>query len=98
NKETLAAYSAIFWYYPDFLPNYPEPQETAIISAISAVEYAGKHTVITTPFTLRTNIPENATAAASGTLVSTNATASSFAGSWQSSREPEISSTASMED
>jgi len=57
-------YAAIFWYYPDFLPDYPEPQLTAIISNTSNVNYAGKTTSVTTPFS----------------LTSTDAKSSSFAG------------------
>lgn len=81
NNSTQKAYAAIFWYYPDFLPDYPEPQETAIISNTSCVQYAGKTTkVVWDPFSLTAVIPKNATEATYGTLVSTNASASSFAG------------------
>jgi hypothetical protein len=81
NNSTHTAYAAIFWYYPDFLPEYPEPQETAIISNESSVDFAGKTTkIVWEPFSLMANIPANATNATYGELVSTNATASSFAG------------------
>jgi hypothetical protein len=73
-------YAAIFWYYPDFLPDYPEPQLTAIISNTSNVNYAGKTTSVTTPFSLTAIIPANATNATYGTIVSTDAKSSSFAG------------------
>lgn len=80
DNSTSAAYAAIFWYYPDFLPDFPEPQETAYVSNSSAVEYAGATTAVTTPFTLKAVIPANATSAAEGDIVSTDASASSFAG------------------
>lgn len=80
DNSTSAAYAAIFWYYPDFLPDFPEPQETAYVNNGSAVEYAGATTAVTTPFTLKAVIPDNATTAAEGDIVSTDASASSFAG------------------
>lgn len=80
NNETSESYAAIFWYYPDYLPDFPEPQATAFVNNKTSVEYAGQTTVVTSPFTLKAQIPKNATAAAEGTLVSTNASASSFAG------------------
>ncbi|KAI4603555.1 hypothetical protein KJ359_003371 [Pestalotiopsis sp. 9143b] len=80
DNSTSAAYAAIFWYYPDFLPDFPEPQATAYVSNGSAVEYAGATTAVTTPFTLKAAIPANATSAAEGDVVSTDASAGSFAG------------------
>jgi len=80
NNKTLASYAAIFWYYPDFLSDYPEPQLTGYVNNHTTVEYAGKKTVITTPFSLTAKIPRNATRATVGTLVSTDVSASSFAG------------------
>ena len=80
STKTHASYAAIFWYYPDFLPDYPEPQLTAYINNHTSIQYAGKTTKVTHPFTLTAAIPRNATAAKPGTLVSTNASAGSFAG------------------
>lgn len=80
NSVTSDAYAAIFWYYPDFLPDYPEPQLTAYVNNDTSVEYAGTTTVVTTPFKLSATIPLNATTAATDALVSTDASASSFAG------------------
>lgn len=80
NEVTSEAYAAIFWYYPDYLPDFPEPQEIAYVSNTSSVEFAGKTTAVTSPFRLTAIIPSNATTAAEGTIVSTDASASSFAG------------------
>ena len=80
NNITHASYAAIFWYYPDFLPDYPEPQLTAIVNSHHAVQYAGRFTNVTSPFILKATIPKNATTAAAETLVSNDVSASSFAG------------------
>ncbi|KAH8648584.1 hypothetical protein BX600DRAFT_116886 [Xylariales sp. PMI_506] len=80
NNSTGVAYAAIFWYYPDFLPDYPEPQATAVVDDAASVDYAGDTTSVTTPFTLTATIPANATGATAGDIVSTEASASSFAG------------------
>ncbi|TVY24334.1 hypothetical protein LHYA1_G007602 [Lachnellula hyalina] len=80
NNVTLAAYSAIFYYYPDFLPDFPSPQATASVNALSASPFYGQTTTVSTPFTLKATIPANASTAAVGTLVSTDASASSYAG------------------
>ncbi|TVY17301.1 hypothetical protein LARI1_G007365 [Lachnellula arida] len=80
NNVTLAAYSAIFWYYPDFLPDYPEPQETAYVNSLSAEPFDGQTTIVTTPFQLNATIPASAASAVVGALVSTEASASSYAG------------------
>lgn len=81
NNATSAAYAAIFWYYPDFLPDFPEPQATAYVSNSSAVEYAGATTSVSTAdFSLKAVLPADAATAAEGDVVSTDASASSFAG------------------
>lgn len=80
NNQTSQGYAAIFWYYPNFLPDFPEPQETAYVNNNTTVQYAGKTTSVTSPFTLKAAIPSNATNAEEGTIVSTQASASSFAG------------------
>jgi hypothetical protein len=80
NNVTSASYAAIFWYYPDFLPDFPEPQATAYVDEDSAIEWAGKTISVSTPFTLKAVIPSNATTASVGSIVSTDASASSFAG------------------
>ncbi|KAH6660764.1 hypothetical protein BKA67DRAFT_530851 [Truncatella angustata] len=80
NNATSKGYAAIFWYYPDFLPDFPEPQETAYVNNKTTVKYEGKTTKVTSPFTLSAAIPSNATKAAEGDIVSTAASASSFAG------------------
>ncbi|KAK9778290.1 hypothetical protein AB5N19_00545 [Seiridium cardinale] len=80
NSVTSESYAAIFWYYPDYLPDFPEPQATAYVNNDTTVEYAGKTTAVTSPFTLEATIPSNATSATEGTIVSTVASASSFAG------------------
>jgi hypothetical protein len=80
NNYTSESYGAIFWYYPDFLPEYPEPQLTGYVSNYTAIQYAGRTTIVEYPFTLKAIIPASAETAAVGSLVSTNASASSFAG------------------
>jgi hypothetical protein len=80
NSATGEAYAAIFWYYPDYLPDFPEPQAMAYVSTDAAVEFAGRTTHVTTPFTLSASLPVNATDAAVGDFVSTVASASSFVG------------------
>jgi hypothetical protein len=68
-----------FHSYPDFLPDFPEPQLTASVNAHHAIEWAGKKVDVTTPFDLLAHIPVSAKKGAVGTLVA-NATPSSFAG------------------
>jgi hypothetical protein len=51
-----------------------------ILTQESTIHYAGMTTVVTTPFQLTASIPLNATTAAPGTIVSTDVSASSFAG------------------
>lgn len=80
NVTSSGSYAAIFWYYPDFLPDFPEPQAVAYVKNYTTVEYAGETTKVTSPFTLTAAIPSNATSADEGALVSTSASASSFAG------------------
>ncbi|KAI1880100.1 hypothetical protein JX265_001721 [Neoarthrinium moseri] len=80
NSITSDTYAAIFWYYPDFLPDFPEPQATAYVNNQTSVDFAGETTVVTDPFTLKATIPKGAATAAEGKLVSTDATAGSFAG------------------
>ncbi|TVY31941.1 hypothetical protein LSUB1_G008408, partial [Lachnellula subtilissima] len=80
NNVTLAAYSAVFWYYPDFLPDYPEPQDTAVVNNVSSSPFYGQTTIVTTPFQLNATIPASAATATVGALVSTDASASSYAG------------------
>lgn len=80
NNKTHASYAAIFWYYPDFLPDYPEPQLTGYVNNHTAICYAGRTTQVKYPFTLTAKLPLNATTATRGTLVSIDVSASSFAG------------------
>jgi len=80
NNKTYAGYAAIFWYFPDFLPDFPEPQAIGYVNNHTTVKYAGHTTTVTTPFKLTATIPQNATKATVGTLVSTDVSASSFAG------------------
>ncbi|TVY57613.1 hypothetical protein LSUE1_G010111, partial [Lachnellula suecica] len=68
NNHTHTSYADIFYYYPDFLPDYPEPH------------YAGRTISLTTAFTFHATIPSNATHAAVGTLVSLDVSFSSYAG------------------
>lgn len=79
NNVTYASYASAFWYYPDFLPDYPEPQAVGIINAKKAVTFEGLSIAITTPFKLTTTIPKNASSAVYQEIVAA-ATISSFAG------------------
>jgi len=79
NNVTKASYASAYWYYPDFLPDYPEPQAIGNISTKHAVVFEGLKIDITTPFTLVTTIPKNATEAKNGAIVA-DASTSSFAG------------------
>jgi len=79
NNVTYASYASAFWYYPDFLPDYPEPQAVGNISSTHAVVFEGLSIKVTTPFTLTTKIPKNATSATYEEIVA-SATISSFAG------------------
>ncbi|TGO53125.1 hypothetical protein BCON_0129g00050 [Botryotinia convoluta] len=36
NNLTHTSYASAFWYYPDFLPDYPEPQAVGVINAQKA--------------------------------------------------------------
>lgn len=79
NNVTSASYASAFWYYPDFLPDYPEPQATGVINAKKAVTFEGASIKIKTPFKLTTTIPKNASTAKYLDIVA-SATISSFAG------------------
>ncbi|QSZ29039.1 hypothetical protein DSL72_003549 [Monilinia vaccinii-corymbosi] len=79
NNFTHASYASAFWYYPDFLPDYPEPQATGVINAKKAVKFAGTSISIQTPFKLTTTIPKHASSAAYQKIVAP-ATIGSFAG------------------
>ncbi|ETS83371.1 hypothetical protein PFICI_05247 [Pestalotiopsis fici W106-1] len=80
NNVTSAGYAAIFWYYPDFLPDFPEPQDTAYVNNATTVDFAGTTVSVSSPFTLKAVLPADAATAAEGDIVSTDASASSFAG------------------
>ncbi|APA06383.1 predicted protein [Sclerotinia sclerotiorum 1980 UF-70] len=79
NNVTSVSYASAFWYYPDFLPDFPEPQAVAVISAKKAVTFEGLSVATKTPFRLTTTIPKNAKSAAYQEIVA-SATISSFAG------------------
>ncbi|KAF7951273.1 hypothetical protein EAE96_006596 [Botrytis aclada] len=79
NNVTHASYASAFWYYPDFLPDYPEPQAIGVINAKKAVTFEGLKVAITAPFRLTAAIPKNATVALYQEIVA-SATMSSFAG------------------
>lgn len=79
NNVTQASYASAFWYYPDFLPDFPEPQAIGVINAKKAVTFEGKSISIKTPFTLTTTISKNASSAAYQDIVAP-ATIGSFAG------------------
>ncbi|PQE17108.1 hypothetical protein CJF30_00003843 [Rutstroemia sp. NJR-2017a BBW] len=79
SNVTKSSYAAAFWYYPDFLPDYPEPQAVANISSSKAVTFEGKKISISSPFVIKATIPKNATKAEYLAIVAP-ATTSSFAG------------------
>ncbi|ATZ55384.1 hypothetical protein BCIN_11g06400 [Botrytis cinerea B05.10] len=79
NNLTHASYASAFWYYPDFLPDYPEPQAVAVINSKKSVTFEGLKISVTSPFRLTAAIPKNATLATYQEIVA-SATISSFAG------------------
>ncbi|KAF7895421.1 hypothetical protein EAF00_007235 [Botryotinia globosa] len=79
NNVTHASYASAFWYYPDFLPDYPEPQAVGVINAKKAVAFEGLNIAIKSPFKLTVAIPKDATLANYQEIVA-SATISSFAG------------------
>ncbi|KAI9644795.1 hypothetical protein NHQ30_006822 [Ciborinia camelliae] len=79
NNVTSASYASAFWYYPDYVSEDPTPQAIGVISAQKAVTFEGRQISITTPFTLTTTIPKNASSAAYEDIVA-SAKIGSFAG------------------
>ncbi|TVY39140.1 hypothetical protein LOCC1_G007325, partial [Lachnellula occidentalis] len=59
---------------------FPEPQETAYVNNSTSEPFYGQTTIVTTPFQLNATIPADAADAVVGALVSTEASASSYAG------------------
>jgi len=79
NNHTKTGYAAVFYYYPDFLPDFPEPQAIGYINRNKTVIFEGHTWTINSPFTLSATIPKKAKKAAVGTVVGP-ASSSSFAG------------------
>lgn len=79
NNHTKAGYAAVFYYYPDFLPDFPEPQAIGYINRNKTVIFEGHTWTVKSPFTLSATIPKEAKEAAVGTTVGP-ASSSSFAG------------------